>query len=45
MLGTIAFGIFGLAVLVSIAFVFSRKRKAVNLRLVLSGIALQLPKK
>ena len=42
MLGTIAFGIFGLAVLVSIAFVFSRKRKAVNLRLVLSGIALQL---
>ncbi len=42
MLGTIAFGIFGLAVLVSIAFLFSKNRKAVNLRLILSGIALQL---
>ncbi|MEE4219126.1 MAG: nucleoside transporter C-terminal domain-containing protein [Xanthomonadales bacterium] len=42
MLGTIAFGIFGLAVLVSIALLFSKNRKAVNPRLVLSGIALQL---
>ena len=42
MLGTIAFGIFGLAVLVSIAFLFSSNRKALNLRLILSGIALQV---
>jgi CNT family concentrative nucleoside transporter len=42
MLGTIAFGIFGLAVLTSIAFLFSRQRRAADLRLVLSGIALQL---
>ena len=42
MLGTIAFGIFGLAVLTAIAFLFSRQRKAADLKLVLSGIALQL---
>ena len=38
MLGTIAFGIFGLAVLVSIAFVFSGNRRATDLRLIVTGI-------
>ena len=42
MIGTIAFGIFGLAVLVSIAFVFSSKRGEVDMKLVASGIGLQL---
>ena len=42
MIGTIAFGIFGLAVLLSIAFVFSDKRGSVDWRLVASGIGLQL---
>ncbi len=42
MIGTIAFGIFGLVVLVSIAFVFSSKRGKVDWKLVASGIALQL---
>ena len=41
-LGHIAFGLFGLAVLVGIAFVFSGNRRAVSWQLVLSGIALQL---
>jgi len=42
MIGTIAFGVFGLAVLVSIAFVFSAKRGKVDWKLVVSGIGLQL---
>jgi len=42
MIGTIAFGIFGLAVLVSIAFGLSSNRKAVDYKLVASGIGLQL---
>jgi len=42
MLGTIAFGLFGLTVLVSIAFLFSSGRKAADLRLVLTGIGLQI---
>jgi CNT family concentrative nucleoside transporter len=42
MIGTIAFGIFGLAVLVSIAILFSSKRGAVDWKLVASGIGLQL---
>ncbi len=42
MLGTIAFGVFGLTVLVSIAFVLSSQRKEVDWRLVASGIGLQL---
>ena len=40
--GTIAFGFFGLAVLVGIAFLFSSNRKALNPRLILSGIGLQI---
>jgi len=42
MIGTIAFGIFGLAVLISIAFSLSSNRKAVDYKLVASGIGLQL---
>lgn len=42
MIGTIAFGIFGLAVLIGIAFSLSANRKAVDFKLVASGIGLQL---
>jgi len=42
MIGTIAFGIFGLAVLVSIALLFSSGRKHIDWKLVVSGIGLQL---
>ncbi|MDX1555926.1 MAG: nucleoside transporter C-terminal domain-containing protein [Xanthomonadales bacterium] len=42
MLGTIAFGIFGLTVLVSIAFAICPNRKAIDWKLVASGISLQL---
>jgi len=42
MIGTIAFGLFGLAVLLSIAFAFSSNRKEVDWKLVASGIGLQL---
>jgi CNT family concentrative nucleoside transporter len=42
MIGTIAFGIFGLAVLVSIALAFSSGRQNIDWKLVASGIALQM---
>jgi CNT family concentrative nucleoside transporter len=42
MIGTIAFGLFGLAVLLSIAYGFSANRKEVDWKLVASGIGLQL---
>ncbi len=42
MIGDIAFGILGLAVLLSIAFAFSSNRKEVDWKLVASGIGLQL---
>lgn len=42
MLGTILFGLFGLACLVSIAWMFSNKRGAVDWRLVATGISLQI---
>jgi CNT family concentrative nucleoside transporter len=42
MIGTIAFGIFGLAVLVSIALAFSSGRQHIDWKLVASGIGLQL---
>jgi CNT family concentrative nucleoside transporter len=42
MIGTIAFGFFGLAVLISIAFGLSSNRKKVDWKLVISGIGLQL---
>ncbi|MDT8321786.1 MAG: nucleoside transporter C-terminal domain-containing protein [Xanthomonadales bacterium] len=42
MIGSIAFGIFGLAVLIGIAFGLSTNRSAVDWKLVISGITLQL---
>ena len=42
MINSILFGILGLAVLISIAFLFSDNRKAVDLKLVASGVGLQL---
>jgi CNT family concentrative nucleoside transporter len=42
MVGDIAFGVFGLAVLVSIPLALSARRGAIDWRLVLSGIGLQL---
>jgi CNT family concentrative nucleoside transporter len=42
MIGAIGFGVFGLTVLVSIAFVFSSKRGEVDWKLVASGISLQM---
>ena len=41
-LGHIAFGLFGLAMLVAIAFLFSNNKRAVNWKLVATGIALQI---
>ena len=41
-LGHIAFGLFGLAVLVGIAFVFSNNKRAVSWKLVLTGVTLQI---
>ena len=42
MIGTIAFGIFGLSVLLSIAFVLSSNHRKVDWKLVASGIGLQV---
>jgi concentrative nucleoside transporter, CNT family len=42
MLGQMAFGLLGLAVLIGIAWVFSNNRGAVNWKLVLTGIGLQI---
>lgn len=41
-IGRIGFGLFGLAVLVGIAWLFSNNKRAVDWRLVLTGIALQV---
>jgi CNT family concentrative nucleoside transporter len=41
-IGTIAFGLFGLAVLIGIALVFSAERREVDWKLVASGIGLQI---
>jgi len=41
-LGQVLFGIFGLAVLIGIAFAFSKNRSAVDWKLVLTGITLQV---
>jgi CNT family concentrative nucleoside transporter len=41
-LGSIAFGLFGLAVLVAIAFAFSNNKRAVDWKLVGTGVALQI---
>jgi CNT family concentrative nucleoside transporter len=42
MLGTIAFGLFGLVVLIGIAIAFSGKRSAIDWRMVAAGVGLQL---
>ena len=42
MIGSIAFGVFGLAVLVALAFLFSQDRRAADMRLIVTGIALQI---
>ncbi|MBL8243889.1 MAG: NupC/NupG family nucleoside CNT transporter [Rhodanobacteraceae bacterium] len=42
MLGGVLFGLFGLASLIGIAWVFSLNRRAVDWRLVLTGISLQI---
>jgi len=41
-LGHIGFGLFGLAVLVGIAFLFSNNKRAVSWKLVATGVALQI---
>ncbi|HBK46894.1 MAG TPA: NupC/NupG family nucleoside CNT transporter [Xanthomonadaceae bacterium] len=41
-LGRIGFGLFGLAVLIGITWLFSNNRRAVDWRLVLTGISLQI---
>ncbi len=41
-LGRIGFGLFGLAVLIGIVFLFSNNKKAVDWKLVATGIALQI---
>ncbi len=41
-LGSIGFGLFGLAVLIGIAWLFSNNKRAVDWRLVVTGIALQI---
>lgn len=41
-LGRIGFGLFGLAVLIGIAWLFSNNRRAVDWRLVITGILLQI---
>lgn len=41
-LGHVAFGLFGLAVLVGIAFLFSNNKRAVSWKLVATGVALQI---
>ncbi len=41
-LGSVAFGLFGLAVLIAMAFVFCNNKRAVDWRLVATGVALQI---
>jgi len=42
MISTIGFGLFGLAILLGIAWLFSTNRQAVDWRLVLTGVTLQI---
>ena len=42
MIRSIAFGLFGLAVLISIAYVFSSHKKSVDWRQVAAGVGLQI---
>jgi len=41
-MGAIAFGLFGLAVLISVAFAFSRHKKSVDWRQIAAGVGLQI---
>ena len=41
-LARVGFGLFGLAVLIGIAWLFSNNKKAVDWRLVLTGVSLQI---
>ena len=41
-LGRIGFGLFGLAVLIGIAWLFSNNKRAVDWRLIATGVALQI---
>ena len=42
MISSIAFGVFGLAVLISVAFAFSNNKKSVDWRQIGAGIGLQI---
>ena len=42
MIGSIAFGLFGLAVLISVAFAFSSNKKSVDWKQIAAGVGLQL---
>ncbi len=42
MIGTIAFGLFGLAVLISVAFAFSGHKKSVDWKQIAAGVGLQI---
>ena len=42
MISTIAFGLFGLAVLISVAYAFSTRKKSVDWMQVFAGIGLQI---
>ncbi len=42
MISSIAFGLFGLAVLISVALAFSQQRKSVDWRQILAGVGLQI---
>jgi CNT family concentrative nucleoside transporter len=41
-IGAVAFGLFGLATLIAIAFAFSNNKRAVDWRLVVTGVVLQI---
>ncbi len=41
-LGDVLFGLFGLTTLIGIAFLFSNNKRAVNWKLVLTGVSLQI---
>jgi CNT family concentrative nucleoside transporter len=42
MIGSIAFGLFGLAVLISVAYAFSRHKKSIDWKQVAAGVSLQI---
>ncbi|MCP4047116.1 MAG: NupC/NupG family nucleoside CNT transporter, partial [Gammaproteobacteria bacterium] len=42
MIGNIAFGLFGLAVLISVAYLFSNQKKSIDWKQIAAGIGLQI---